>query len=472
MIFASQNFKRNKFIFTEPDYIEERGNNYLLIWGNLQHWMIVDSEFYSFLRKLNGKISIASLKKNDINFNNLYKPIVCELKKLLKIGVLTKKNVQAKQKSYSTKKYCIENIALNITSKCNLRCKFCYNINNLNSESDELTAGEIISLLKSVKPFLSKSPSLTILGGEPLIKLNKLKTVLEYAAKNGFVILISTNGILITEEFAQYAAKINLQVQISIDGHNSKLNDEIRGQGCFEKLIAGTEILVKHNVYTILSLVCHNENLQYLKNFYELATNLNVNEARFIPLKNIGAAKENQVKEASTTEIMLSTAQLFKDNPKFLKLAGRDMFSITAFLCSLGNYRPSCGIGLQTFLLDADGTIYPCLNTNSAKFKIANIREDDFNFKEMWYNSNILQEVRNSTTVENMNPYCQKCFVKHWCLGGCRGENFYNNGNLNTPAVNCKNLKQSFLEIFWILSENNAILNNQPKKNLKNIFLN
>ncbi|MHC4201462.1 MAG: SPASM domain-containing protein, partial [Planctomycetota bacterium] len=155
----------------------------------------------------------------------------------------------------------------------------------------------------------------------------------------------------------------------------------------------------------------------------------------------------------SVHRLVRTAYSLLCDNPEFVKLSGRDGFSILANTCRYSAKRPSCGTGAQTFLLDADGTIYPCLNTNLREFRVANIRDSGFDFASVWRDSPLLQQFRRVTSVCEQENHCSPCPVKHWCLGGCRGETHATRGSLSEKAYNCTDLRKAVVEVMWCLAE-------------------
>lgn len=455
-MFFSNLLNKKRLNLIKPDYIEKKDNCYLLIWKDIPHWIIIDYEFHQFLISCNGKQSVEDLLTNISAHCKPDKKLLLEIHNLVSLGILNDNSTEVNlDKIRKPNPILLENISLNITCKCNLRCPFCYNLENLTKScDDELTSNEIISFLKKAKPALSKRPSLALVGGEPLEFPKKVITVSEYAIKHGFNTLVSTNGTKITNEFARQAKKIGLEVQVSIDGHSDEINDVLRGKGVFEKAKKGIQTLVKQGVYTIICMVCHSGNFAYLQDFYELADSLGVNEARFIPLKKIGGGVGYKLKPVSTEEMLKKAASIFKKKKSLRKLMGRDYFTIIANTCRVSNKRSSCGTGLQTLLLDSDGTIYPCLNTNVNALKIANIRDEGFDFLKTWKNSPVLHNIRKLTMIDNINNACSKCLVRYWCLGGCRGETYATRGTLKAKAVNCQDLRNSIIEMFWFLADN------------------
>lgn len=459
-MFRSLKLLKKALLLLPPDYSEKRQSNYLLVWKTLPHWMVVDDEFYSLLKRFDGKQSLQTLLEATPKLNEHKKGLIAEVRNLTSLGVLNEE--QSKQS-----KVPIESVAVNITKQCNLKCQYCYNHDSQNIQTKgtgpELTADEIIGFLKHLKPFLSKSPSLNILGGEPLLASDELLEVARYAKKHGFNTLVSSNGTKISDDFAKQAKKIGLEVQISVDGHNPSLNDPLRGQGVFKRVEEGVGILVKNKVHTIVSMVCCKDNFPYLEDYYAWAKSMGVNEARFIPLKKMGAASKDELSPVSVLDMIKEATHIFANNPEFAALAGRDCFSIIANTCRYSNKRVSCGTGLQTLLLDADGSIYPCLNTNMPEFKVANIRDEDFSFKKMWESSSVLQRIRTNSCIETMNDTCSNCTVKYWCLGGCRGETYATNGRLDAPSNNCLDNRKSIIEMFWILADSPDIIKKQMK---------
>ena len=418
--------------------------------------MIIDDEFSQFLTRCDGQKSLETVLADVSGNRTLDNLLLSEIHNLISIGILKDAQARTKTKNIDQKQPIpLENIAINITRRCNLRCPFCYNLEAPAGNYDkDLTCDEIISFLRKTKPVLSRTPSLALVGGEPLEFPEKVIEVSNYAIKHRFNTLVSTNGTKITDEFAEQAAKIGLEVQVSIDGHNAETNDPLRGKGTFEKAGRGIQILVRHGVYTIMCMICHSGNFEYLQDFYELADSVGVNEARFIPLKRVGGGAKCNLKPVNMEEMMKKAVRIFNNRKDLRRLMGRDCFTITANTCRLSNKRPSCGTGLQTLLLDSDGTIYPCLNTNVKEFRVANIRDEGFNFVQTWKYSRVLSNVRKLTSIENTNNACSKCLVRYWCLGGCRGETYATRGTLNTKASNCKDLHKSIIEMFWILADN------------------
>jgi len=434
-----------------PDYVEERAGQVLLVWGDVPYWTVVDRDGYALLRLLDGGQTVEGILAGHPAWQAERRAIAQMLETLWRAGVLEDGRPVPIPKVEAPR---IENVALNLTRQCNLRCKFCYNLPYLTGEdAGELTAEEMIAFLKAARPLTGKAPTLTTLGGEPLLYPEKLLAVSAAAKRMGYSLLVSTNGTLVTDDFARRARQLGLQVQVSIDGPTAEVNDRVRGKGAFERIRRGIETLVRHRAYTIISMVCHRGNLADLEAFFAFAAALGVQEARFIPLKRLGGGADGGFTPVPLPELLQAAYGLFTRRPDYRRFFGRDALSILATTCRFSARRPSCGTGLQTVLLDADGALYPCLNTNRPEFRIANVRDPGFDFPRLWQSSPLLDHVRRCTAIAGADHPHAACPVRYWCLAGCRGENYAHTGHLDARSPDCAALKRGIITMFWLLAE-------------------
>jgi radical SAM protein with 4Fe4S-binding SPASM domain len=436
---------RTRWTLRLPDFTEARGDSVLLIWGDLPFWTVVDRDFHALLLMLDGTRILGHLFAEHPEWAGQQREILAGLTALRKAGVFLE---QAAKRPVALPK--IENIALNLTRRCNLRCRFCYNLPHLTRDAaGEVTAEEIVDFLHALKPLLGKAATFTVLGGEPLLEPERLLAACAAARKLGLTSLVSTNGTQVTEEFAHRAVAIDLQVQVSLDGHTAALNDRLRGQGSFDHAVAGIRTLVAAGAHVILSTVVHRGNLRHLEAYYDFTRTLGVREARFIPLKRMGGAPESGLEPVPLPELLQTAAALLYRRPEFRPLMGRDALFILAGTCRVAARKVSCGTGLQTVLLDSDGNLYPCLNITVPAFRLGNIRDVSVDFRRLWQASPTLAKVRAATRVDTHAP----CPVRAWCLGGCHGENFALTGRLDARPPHCEDLKRGIIAMCWLLTD-------------------
>jgi len=143
-----------------------------------------------------------------------------------------------------------EEVGLQLTTSCNLRCEHCYQWNEtgfhhhlpIHRQRDELDIAVIEQLLAATRPARSK---LYLWGGEPLMYLqwDRLTDLLE--ADPRWTVLC-TNGIGL-ESRIESLLRIseNLVALVSLDGF-AKENDAIRGVGTFARIMSSIELLLDH----------------------------------------------------------------------------------------------------------------------------------------------------------------------------------------------------------------------------------
>lgn len=149
-------------------------------------------------------------------------------------------------------------IILELTGKCNLRCKYCiYNDNyekNRNFNPKSMTFDVAKKAIDYLNIHGDDSVSVTFYGGEPLLEFELLKKCIEYSREKildkELNFSLTTNLTKMDEEKAKYLASVdNLSVVCSIDGPKY-VHDSYRvyqnGKGSFEDAIKGLKYLVRN----------------------------------------------------------------------------------------------------------------------------------------------------------------------------------------------------------------------------------
>lgn len=141
-------------------------------------------------------------------------------------------------------------LLVDITQKCNLKCKHCYNSRYFYSNKDEFN-------LKKLYRYVIDNDikHIHVLGGEPLISKN-IFNLLNFSEKHKIIISINTNGVCLTNKISIKLERYSCirQITISVDGHNSNINDSIRGKGVFQKVCHNLLAIKKNRQLTNVSL--------------------------------------------------------------------------------------------------------------------------------------------------------------------------------------------------------------------------
>lgn len=273
----------NYFIFSK------KNDNYIVVFPDIPYWIATIELGIVALNEIKegktlSEIAIILFKKNTSYEKNILMDFFSPLEKsyiLYKEDELIPKNsIFLPQKP--------NKITFLQTMNCNLKCKHCCvsdmpqnHFKSMNLEK----AKEALIRCKDIMHDGNKEVS--FLGGEPLCG-EKFTDLLDYAYNIGFIIGLSTNGILVDEKFALTAKKNKINVQISLDGPNKESHEFIRGLGTWEKTINSIDLLIKHNVDIQTNLVYHNKNIDLLEEYFDFALNKGIKKVRLISLMNMG----------------------------------------------------------------------------------------------------------------------------------------------------------------------------------------
>lgn len=225
----------------------------------------------------------------------------------------------------------VENVTLEVTEKCNLRCKYCiYHpshpeyraFGHENMKWD--VAKKAIDFLKEHSQN-AENRHIGFYGGEPLLNFELIERAVEYAKKlfgEDMSFAITTNATLVNDKIAEYFAKNNFNIIISLDGPQ-EMHDANR-----------------LNVYSI-----YNANLyiQLLKDFLEIKEGENalggtkVDNIKTIELRNVSF-------DYPQCKMALSTINLkIKSNEQIAIVGKNGSGKSTLFKILCGLYKPTSG---------------------------------------------------------------------------------------------------------------------------------
>jgi len=178
---------------------------------------------------------------------------------------------------------------VHLTNACNLDCVFCPTRILVSPEERkrerEIPPERWVSLVDEGEALGVREWHLCG-GGEPLLFLNTafpfMKRIKD-RSRRGEVI---TNGTLIDESLAERLVDIGWdRVTVSLDGPSAQINDAMRGEGSFQRIVRGVRTLVKRRrrsrseAPTIgLHMVICKENFRSVRDMIALANEVGVDE--------------------------------------------------------------------------------------------------------------------------------------------------------------------------------------------------
>jgi radical SAM protein with 4Fe4S-binding SPASM domain len=196
-------------------------------------------------------------------------------------------------------------------------------------------------------------------------------------------------------------------------------------------------------------VACH-ENHSEIGPYLRLAQSLGADEARIIPLKRLGNAANGAPTPLPQMEILKAVRRELDRDSRLEKLCRSDLYAILKAVVRGSSARRTCGSGTQTLLVQADGRLYPCINSTIPRAMLGTIDDEP----EMVFGRG--EDWGDGLSVANPQHPCHGCCVKRWCLGGCPGETLQRTEALACPHWNCADLKQALVYMMWLATPENC----------------
>lgn len=311
-------------------------------------------------------------------------------------------------------------ISMNITKKCNLRCKQCFSNSGV-IQDVELTTEDLKKLFDDMNKY--GTFFICIGGGEPFTRPD-LFDILEYGKSKQLAISVVSNGLLINEETIEKLNNCSLDtLWISLDGLKEN-HENLRGVGTFDKTLHTLDLLKKYyKGKTAIRISINKYNYVECEELIRLAEKCEVDLIRLTPLLDFGRAKEqdlmiNQeqyIEFLNTVRNINSTIEVvYPGKPNDNKIwVGQNGFG--------------CHCGKEAVWIDEVGTYSPCIFWGD-EYHLGNIKERDY--VDLWNDSLITSEIEG-------NDVCKECYNYKNCRSGCRVRSLYKYGNLNDVDPLC-----------------------------------
>ncbi len=328
-------------------------------------------------------------------------------------------------------------VHLSLSSACNLRCKYCYAAERVESSFPAMTLDDYKRVVDDLCE-LSTHLTITITGGEPL--LNPLwQPVSAYCKEKGCTMLLLTNGTLITEENARFIKETFDLITLSIDGPTRETHRLTRGDN-YDQVMRAVQILKDHGINYSLSMTVTRLNIDQVEAMAQrFGSRLN-----FAPLFPISDLANDEL-SITGRQYYEALAGAFGVNP-----LGYCESSLDISKCIQTH---KCAIGDNEISISPTGDVYPCQLLHLDEFLAGNVHERSI--KEIYRDSPVLQRCA-SLDVDTMVK-CKDCAIRYICGGACRARGYYETGDINATGDFCDYELNAFLDgIVKIYSRNLA----------------
>lgn len=264
-------------------------------------------------------------------------------------------------------------LQINLTTRCNLKCRICTTYKFSSQIDQELTAAEIKKIvLQAAELGLRK---IVFSGGEPFLR-NDIFEIISFLKKNTKMdVVITTNGTLIDSVLAEKIIQAQTNhLQISLDGATEKIHDLIRGDGSFVKTTEAIKILNKIRKGSLslgMSFTVTRFNYKEMRSFLDLGRDLGVDNILFIPFieDNTYRHEKQTANKAIFTASEMEDFNLILDDIKhFQKKYGRPAVSnfnnlslyAKYFSGTLDDFHWHCYAGFHWIQINPNGDMSMC----------------------------------------------------------------------------------------------------------------
>jgi SynChlorMet cassette radical SAM/SPASM protein ScmE len=336
---------------------------------------------------------------------------------------------------------------IELTARCNLRCRYCYFFNNPVVEYRDLPTNEWLTFFDELGSL--GVMNVTLAGGEPFIR-EDLPVLLEGIVRNRMRFSLLSNGALIGDEIAAFIARTGRceSVQISVDGSCAAVHDTCRGQGSFDGAIRGIRTLQRHRIGVAVRVTIHRNNVHDLENIAHFLLdelglpNFGTNSAGYLGTCRVNAddvlLNIEERKEAMATLLRLTAEYNGRISANAGPLAeGRVWRRMEEARLQNAPAFPNrgrltaCGCPSNKISVRADGAIVPC--NMLAHIKLGRINHDSL--AEVWQNSPALNQLRNRHTIPLTGfEFCAGCPYIPYCTGNCPGLAYTITGQVDHPS--------------------------------------
>ena len=325
------------------------------------------------------------------------------------------------------------NVTLHLTTGCNLRCTYCF-------EGDHSYREDMpVEIARAAIDFALRdggtSPGIIFFGGEPLMKRDAIVAAVEHARARCVAPVIphfkiTTNGLLLDDDFLDWCAREDVAVSLSFDGvreahDRHRLN--VAGQGTWARVDDRARALLARRPYSPAIMVTSPETVKWaaagVRHLFAIGFRYVVFQINYAGAWDADSFAELGRQYRDMAEIyveMTRREEKFYLSPFDVKLA--------THIRGDGARGLLCKLGVRQVSVAPDGTLYPCVQF------VRDGRDRRFAIGDVWEGVDAGARAVCFEATEREQRECAGCSIKDRCNRHCGCLNLQTTGDLGSPS--------------------------------------
>lgn len=306
------------------------------------------------------------------------------------------------------RKIIVDNPYVEITTKCNLHCPYCFNDSGMQDYNQDMSMDIFKAILNEL--LANKIYNITISGGEPLLH-KQIKDFFSMLFENNIKVTLITNGTIYNNDILDMLVRNDVKVQLTIDGPTESHNSFTRGK----KTLSKNQFFINYfrsrnkidNIIIRINISCYSD--FDLDQMIDFLNEMSIENYYFSYIKDIGRASDCKNAKDTLLSYVEQLNKLGHIQQKMDHLVGVSF-----------DPKEGCPYASKSLIssprIDCQGNIYPCSLFVDSSFILGNILSEGIS--KTFTGAGIkafLSYVDEVCSAES----CKKCYIEKICKRCC-----------------------------------------------------
>lgn len=378
--------------------------------------------------------------------------VLADIEQLKTDGKLFTEDVYADRAfDFKNRNTVVKALCLHVAHTCNLNCSYCFAAQGKYHGERALMSFETG---KRALDFLvehsgtRKNLEVDFFGGEPLMNFEVVKELVAYArsiekeAGKNFRFTLTTNGVLLNDEVAEFANRECHNVVLSLDGRkevHDRLRKTVNGAGSYDLIVPKFQDFVQkrgNRGYYVRGTYTK-YNLDFTNDIFHIA-DLGFTELSMEPV--VSAPDDPYALSEADLPALYRQYEILAEEMLRRRRAGKP-FTFYHYMIDLSGgpciYKriSGCGSGTEYLAVTPWGDLYPCHQF---------VGDEKYRLGDIW---NGVTNIAVQQEFKLCNAYarkeCRDCWAKLYCSGGCAANAYHATGSVTgVYELGCKLFKK------------------------------